>query len=74
VTIGRVVTEQDLRSFVQAEIRRTVGQTAPMLRGDGSPEGIVFADFGVIWQQADSPGATFKKTTGIASNTGWVSL
>lgn len=52
--------------------RLLVARTGTVLRGDGSPEGVVVAAVGTIWLRSDGGAGTvlYVKETG-AGTTGW---
>ena len=66
-------TEAELATFVQQMIDTQPGQGV-IAAGVGSPEGVVTADVGVIYQRRDGGAGTslYVKESGAGTSTGWV--
>jgi hypothetical protein len=77
VAVGRLQTELDVKRLVEDALRdlRTTVQTTKglVLRGEGSPEGVVEAPVGVLYERSDGAAGTayYVKESGTG-NTGWV--
>lgn len=77
----RSVTEEQLLDAMNREfvpiLRKTVAALNALLErhleGEGSPEGVVTANKGAIYQSTDGTGQLYRKTTDDSS-TGWVVL
>jgi hypothetical protein len=76
VAVGRLQTELDVKRLVEDALRdlRTTVQTTKglVLRGEGSPEGVVEAPVGVLYERSDGAAGTayYVKESGTG-NTGW---
>lgn len=77
---ARPVLKEDLDVFVNRELVPVVEKLRLLtdallsryLEGEGSPEGVVTADTGAIYQRQDgTPGALLYVKAGNDSNTGW---
>ena len=79
----RPVLKKDLEVFVNRELVPVVERLRLLtdallsryLEGEGSPEGVVTADTGAIYQRKDgTPGTLLYVKAGDDSNTGWTAF